>query len=81
VAHIASFGAGIHVLLRLDWGLNKVDVAKKEARIKAQDFVFQVQMDQGKKLKDQLEQGEPVNDPYVPGLDELVEKCQDFFAL
>jgi len=37
---------------------------KKEARIKAQDFVFQVPVDQPKKLKDQLEVGTPVRQPH-----------------
>ena len=36
VAYFARLPAGIDVLLGLDGGLNKVDVAKKEARIKAQ---------------------------------------------
>jgi len=44
------------VLLRLRSGLNKVDVARKEVRIEAHDFVFQVQVDQP---EDQLELGIP----------------------
>ena len=58
----------IDVLLGLDSGLNKVDVGKKEACIKAQHLVFQVQADQPKELKDQLEQVKPSSRPYNPGL-------------
>jgi hypothetical protein len=51
-AYFVSVPAGIDVLLELGSGLNEVDFAKKKARIKAQDFVFQVQAHQPKKLKD-----------------------------
>jgi len=40
----------------LDSGLNKVEVAKKQAQIKAHDFVFQVQKDH---CDDKLELGQP----------------------
>jgi len=46
VTHFACLPAGIHMLFGLDSGLKKIDVAKKDARIKAQDFIFQVQADQ-----------------------------------
>jgi len=75
VAHFAKLPAGIHVLLGLDSGLNKVDVAKKEARIKTQ------QTDQRKELKDQFEQDKQPSQSYVPGLDEILEKHQEVFAL
>ena len=59
VAHFPRLRASIDVLVGLDSGLNRVDVANKEARIKAQDFVFPVQADQPKDLKDHLEQLKP----------------------
>jgi len=81
VFHFARLPAGIDVLLVLNSGLNKVDVGKKDARIKGQDFVFQVQADQPKELKDQLQQVKPLSPPYVPGLDKILENRQEVFAL
>ena len=46
MGHFARLLGGIDVLLGLDSGLKKADDAKREARIKAHDFVFQVQTDQ-----------------------------------
>ena len=68
VAHFAKLPAGIDVLLGI-------------ARIKTQDFVFQVQTDQPKELKDQLEQVKQPSQSYVPGLNEILEKHQEVFAL
>ena len=81
MAHFASLPAGIDVLVGLDSRLNKVDVTKKEARIKAQDIVFQVQAHRSKELKDQLQQVKPSSRPYVPGLDKILEKHQEVFVL
>ena len=42
-AHFARLPAGIDMILGLDNGLNKVDVAQREARLGPTDFVFQIQ--------------------------------------
>jgi hypothetical protein len=42
-AQFARLPAGIDMILGLDNGLNKVDVAQREARIGPTDFVFQIQ--------------------------------------
>jgi hypothetical protein len=54
---------------------------RRLARIKTQEFVFQVQTDQPKELKDQLEQVKQPTQSYVPGLNEILEKHQEVFAL
>jgi len=78
VGHFARVHVGIDVLLRLESGLNKVDVAKKQAGIYAHDFLFHFQADQP---EDQLELGQPVSQPHVLGLKQILEKYHEVFAL
>jgi len=71
VGHFPRLHVGIDVLLRLDSGLNKVDVAKKQAGIYAQ----------ADQPEDQLELGQPVSQPHVLGLKQILEKYHEVFAL
>ena len=77
-AHFARLPAGIDMILGLDNGQNKVDVAQREARIGPTDFVFRIQSTPTAGALDPDSQKATAT---VPGLGEVLEKHNDVFAL